>query len=219
MTPPKPKHPRVVTPGVKYSEGNVPFIDFEPCHAMTKSTGNNCLRRPVPGAEVCVMHGGKAPRVQAHAKAVLATRKLEASAAEILAHEGVEAVEDPLGDLGKLASSSQALTDALGKRVNALNDLEHFDLKETPSIKAEVQMYERAMDRTARLLDSLVKHGYSERQIQIQETEALLVAGVIRRVVAGLGLSQEQQTKAQKALAEEFRALPARPAPTTGKRD
>lgn len=211
-------HPRVPTPGAKYQPGKVPFVDFEPCHAMTKATGNQCLRHPVPGAEICVMHGGKAEKVQAHARAVLATRKLEASATEALAHEGVRAVEDPLGELGRLASSSQALTEALGKRVNALNELEHYDLKETPTIKAEVQMYERAMDRTARLLDSLVKHGYSERQIQIQETEALLVAGVIRRVIAGLGLSQEQQSKAQELLAAEFRALPARAAPTTGKK-
>jgi hypothetical protein len=121
----------------------------------------------------------------------------------------VTAVADPLDELGKLASASTSLMTALGARVNALQDLEHFGTAFAPALKAEVQMYERAMDRTHRLLDSLVRHGYTERQVTIAETEAALVAGVMRRVIAGLGLTAEQQTLAGQLLAQEFRALDA----------
>jgi glutamyl-tRNA reductase len=134
----------------------------------------------------------------------------------VLAHEGITAIEDPLDELGKLASGAKALMEALGARVNNLDDLEHFDAKNSPAIKAEVQMYERAMDRTHRLLDSLVKHGYAERQVAIQEQEAMLVAGVIRRVLAGLGLSSDQQKQAQVLLASEFRAIQPRPLQQAG---
>ena len=163
------------------------------------------------------MHGGNAPAVRAKGLERLATRALEAKVTAVLAHEGIETIEDPLHELGLLASSSKALADALGQRVNAMNTLEHFDAKSSPTIKAEVQMYERALDRTHRLLDSLIRHGYSERQIQIQESEALLVAGVLRRVIAALGLTPEQQRSAQQMLAQEFRNMKPTPAPATGR--
>jgi hypothetical protein len=158
---------------------------------------------------VCAWHGGKAPQVKAAAERRLLAAKITADAEATLAHEGITAVEDPLGELGKLASASRAMMQALGARVNSLEDLEHFGTEYSPVLKAEVQLYERAMDRTHRLLDSLVKHGYAERQVALAESEAMLVAGVIRRVLSGLGLTKAQVDQAQVLLAEEFRALEA----------
>ena len=37
------------------------------CTARSKQSGVQCKRRPIPGGQVCVMHGGKAPQVQAKA--------------------------------------------------------------------------------------------------------------------------------------------------------
>lgn len=183
---------------------------YEPCKG-TNREGNRCGLRPIPGGTVCKWHGGGAPQVRAAAAERLRVREIQASAERTLAHEGIEPLDDPLQELGKLAAGAKALMEALGARVNSLDELEHFDAKNSPAIKAEVQMYERAMDRVHRLLDSLVKHGYAERQIQIQESEAMLVAGVIRRVLAGLGLTSEQQKQAQQLLAAEFRAIEPRP--------
>lgn len=182
-------------------------LPYEPCTGTSKQAHRRCRLRPIPGGTVCKWHGGGAPQVQAAAQQRLAARRIQQSAEAVLAHEGITAVEDPLAELGKLASASTALMNALGARVNSLGELEHFDMKQGPTIKAEVQMYERAMDRTHRLLDSLVKHGYMERQVTIAETEALLVSGIIRRVLASLGLSKAQQEQAQLQLAQEFRAL------------
>lgn len=185
-------------------------LPYEPCTGTSKQAGRRCRLRPIPGGKVCKWHGGGAPQVQEAAARRLATQQITASVEAVLAHEGVTAVEDPLQELGKLASASTALMNALGARVNSLDELEHHagvGQQYSPAIKAEVQMYERAMDRTHRLLDSLVKHGYMERQVTIAETEALLVSGVIRRVLAGLGLTSAQQAQAQTLLATEFRAL------------
>lgn len=179
------------------------------CKAHARTTGKRCGNYALPGLEVCRMHGGSAPMARAVSEQARRTKTIQASAEAVLAHEGIEAIEDPLGELGKLASAAKAFMEALGARVNSLDDLEHFDAKNSPAIKAEVQMYERAVDRTHRLLDSLVKHGYAERQIQIQESEAMLVAGVLRRVIAALGLSSDQQKQAQVLLAAEFRQLDA----------
>lgn len=186
------------------------------CKGTSKSSGERCPMWAIKGGTVCYHHGGAAPQTKAAAAQRIATRKIEQDVEAVLAHEGIEGVADPLQELSKLASSSQALMNALGARVNSLDELEHFDAKNSPAIKAEVQMYERAMDRTARLLSDLVRHGFTERQIKIEESEAMLVAGVLRRVIAAMGLSAEQQKTAQVLLAAEFRALSPRAVPAAG---
>lgn len=177
------------------------------CTATSKQSGNRCGRFAIPGGKVCVTHGGKAGQVQAAAAKRVAAQQIDADATAVLAHYGVEPLGNPLDELGKLAAEARALTTALGARVNALEELEEYDNKSTPHIKAAIELYERALDRTHRMLDSLVKHGYMERQVRIAEGEAALVSGIIRRVIAGLGLTPDQQAGAMVQLAEEFRAL------------
>lgn len=186
-------------------------LPYVPCHAHTKA-GKACRGRPVPGAKVCRYHGGNAPQVRAAGQRRLAAQKIEADAQAAVAQMGLMSVEDPLLELSKLAAGSRAMLETLGARVNALEDVETFDEKSAPHARVVVEMYERAIDRTHKLLDTLVKHGYAERQIAIAESEALLVSGVIRRVIAALGLTTEQQTRAQELLAAEFRALDAQAA-------
>jgi hypothetical protein len=195
----------------EYSAGEQ--IDLNAIQLHLEMVDDRCPMWAIKGGFVCYHHGGSAPQTIAAAKQRLKTREVEAYADSVLAHEGIEAIDDPLGELSRLASGSKKLMEALGARVNSLDQLEHFDAKNSPAIKAEVLMYERALDRTARLLESLVKAGYAERQIKIQESEALMVAGVLKRTIAALGLTPEQQQRAQQVLAEEFRALAPRPMP------
>lgn len=177
------------------------------CAATAKSTGKPCGRWAIPGGTVCATHGGNARQVRDAANARVLTRQIAADAQATVAHLGLEPIGDPLDQLNLLAQESRAMLTALGAQVNALGDVETFDAKNTPQLRVVVGLYERAMDRTHRLLDSLVKHGYTERQIQLQENEAMLVAGVIRRTLAGLGLTQDQLDHANTLLADEFRAL------------
>ena len=181
------------------------------CKAKARTTGNQCTNPPMRGQDVCRMHGGKAPQNLAAAERRRATQALQANAEATIAHLGLEPVEDPLSELGKLASGAKAMMENLGARVNDLGDPETFDEKSVPQLRVVVELYERAMDRTAKILDMLVRHGYTERQVAISEQEALLVAGVIRRVVSGLGLTAEQQQLAGTLLAQEFRALEEAP--------
>lgn len=188
-------------------------FDLETIQTHLETVDDRCPMWAIRGGNVCYHHGGNAPQVKAAAVARLKTREINAYANSVLAQEGLETITDPLTELSRLATGSKALMEALGARVNSLDALEHFDAKNSPAIKAEVQMYERALDRTARLLESLVRAGYTERQIQIQESEAVMVAGVLKRTIAALGLTPEQQQRAQVILAEEFRTLAPRPVP------
>lgn len=183
---------------------------YTPCKAHTKA-GKPCKGRPIPGGTVCRYHGGNAPQVLAAGQRRLAAQRIEADAQAAVAQMGLLEVEDPLHELSKLAAGSRAMLETLGARVNALTDVEVFDNASAPHARVVVEMYERAIDRTHKLLDTLVKHGYAERQIAIAESEALLVSGIIRRVIAALGLTADQQKTAQALLAAEFRALDAKP--------
>ena len=182
-------------------------LPFTPCTGTSRQTKKRCRLRPIPGGTVCKWHGGGAPQVKAAAQRRLAAQEITKNAEAVLAHDGVEAIEDPLKELGRLASAAKAFMLQLGARVNALEDIETFDEKRVPQIRVAVDLYGQAMDRTAKMLDMLVKHGYTERQVAIAEQEALLVSGIIRRVLSAIGLTPEQQQQAGVLLAEEFRAL------------
>lgn len=185
------------------------------CKAKSKNSGKQCRRYAIEGGTVCPTHGGSAPHVKAAAARRLEAARLEADATAALAWLGEKAITDPLDELGRLATESRALTTALGARVNALRGITEYDLKDSPSIKAELQLYERAMDRTHRMLDSLIKAGYMERQMKIAEDEATIISGIMRRVFQQVGMTQAQQRKAGVLLVEEFKALEAAP-PTIG---
>lgn len=185
--------------------------DEKRCTATVRRTGERCTKWRMQGLKVCGSHGGRNPVAKAagqrRAEAERRTRKLKAKENKLLAHEGLKPVEDPLHELGKLTTAATELMHSLGKRVNALRSVEEFDDKNAPHIRVEAEMYERAIDRTARLLDMLVKHGYTERQVKVQEQEALMIAGVLSRVLAGLGLDRLVLDRAKELLAEEFRQL------------
>lgn len=181
--------------------------DHRRCTAKSKSTQERCGRYAIPGGTVCATHGGNSPVVREAGARRQHAVQIQQDAAATLAHLGIQPLDNPLDELGKLTAEARALTTALGARVNALNDLADYDDKRAPHIRVEIEMYERALDRTHRMLDSLVKHGYMERQIKIAEGEAAIVSGIIRRVIAGLGLTPEQQKMAMNQLAEEFRAI------------
>lgn len=96
----------------------------------------------------------------------------------MLAHHGLTAVEDPLNELGRLASSSLAMTEALAERVNALRDIRYDGTGPVgEQLRAEVQLYERFLDRSGRLLDVLAKH---------QANREGDPDGAVERAVAGL---------------------------------
>ena len=184
------------------------------CTATAKGTGQRCTKWALKGLKVCGYHGGnnkvaRAAGLRRHAEKQR-TKALEAKANRLLGHEGLEPVADPLEELGRVANVARELMHSLGARVNALQDIELLDDKNAPHARVEAEMYERAIDRTARLLDMLVKHGYTERQVKVAEQQAMMVAGVLTRVLAELNMGPQVLDQAKQLLAEEFRQLEAR---------
>ena len=173
----------------------------------TNKRGERCKRAPVKGASVCSKHGGNAPQVRSSAARRVKAAKIKAQAEASLAYTGLEPVKDPLEELGKLASQSYSMMNALGARVNALQDISTYNFEGTEQLAVEVELYERAIDRTHKLFNSLIKAGFNEREIKLQEQEALVIFSILEKVLAEIGLRPKQEREARLLLATEFRKL------------
>lgn len=154
------------------------------CTAKAKSTGERCGNWPIRGATVCGVHGGRAKQVRAAAQRRLAAEKVESDVKNALAFESLEGVTDPLGALSRLADEALAMKEALAARVNDLNRIRYSAHGSgTEQLRAEVALYERAMDRSAKFLALLVDSGFEERRTRLAEQEGALVAGVIQAIL------------------------------------
>lgn len=173
----------------------------------TARTGARCSNPPIQGATVCRMHGGSSPAVKAAAARRLEVAAVEADVRAVIASEGLEGVTNPLEALAKLATESLAMKTALAARVNALQGITTTSYLGVEGLKAEVALYERALDRTAKFLDLLTKSGFEERRLRIDEQTAGMFVTVMRNVLARLDLTPAQQALVGTVIPDELRAL------------
>lgn len=180
------------------------------CTAKAKSTGGRCGNWPVSGATVCRIHGGRASQVLAAAKRRLAAEKVESDVKDAIAFESRAGVKEPLEQLALLADEALAMKEALAGRINGLKSIRYSAHGSgTEQLRAEVALYERAMDRAARFLDLLAKSGFEERRIRVTEHQATMVVMVMKAIFARLMLTPEQEALIPIVVPEEMRRLSA----------
>lgn len=176
-----------------------------------RTNGEPCKSWAIKGGKVCRVHGGASKR----AKAAAARRTAEARAAAevaaqadaVLAFRAERALENPLDGLARLATEVTAFKDALAARVNALTSIRYEDMKSAEQLRSEVALYERAMDRTARLLETMVKLDFEKRMVSLNEAQGELVAQVIRAVLADLELTPSQTERVPEVVPRHLRLL------------
>jgi|ETNvirnome_2_130_1030620.scaffolds.fasta_scaffold02434_2 hypothetical protein len=78
---------------------DLPTSHRRQCTSKSKQSGERCKRYPIPGGNVCCIHGGKIPAVQAKAKERLA----------ILVDPAIRALRDLLTTSAVKKNPSQAL--------------------------------------------------------------------------------------------------------------
>lgn len=108
----------------------------------------------------------------------LAVRAVEADAAALLGVLGVEPVEDPVAEIGRLGAGFLATYEAAAARVNALGEfIRDTDAKGAEQLRTEVGVMERAGDRALRALDIQARHN-AQREGDPD--------GAVERAVSGL---------------------------------
>lgn len=150
---------------------------------------STCKNRVSEPGITCYKHGGTAPQIVA-AKAERAT---EAKLTNLLARYGVEPVTDPLQELLNLAGEAVAWKSMMSDRVAELaaHEWRYSDHHGGEQLRAELTLFERSVDRCARILTDTARLDLDARIIAINTaiaehqatTWATLVEAAIAEVI------------------------------------
>lgn len=138
----------------------------------------------------------------------LRANEIEKRAKGIIARNGFEPVEDPVEELGKVAAEIIAFKDAVGLIVGRLEAMS-YEHAQGEQLKAEVAVYERALDRSARTLESIIKLGLGERRAKIEEAKIVIVLAAINTAFAQIDLPAAEKKKAIEIFQRELSAIPS----------
>jgi hypothetical protein len=177
-----------------------------------RTDGEPCGNHAIKGGTVCRYHGGSAPQVQAAAKQRLA--EAEARKAMERYTPDRKPMENPVEALLSLASEIEGWRDYLAARVSELEQADwRRDHRAGEQLNAMISLYERSLDRAAKVLVDLGKLGIQDRLARLHEAQALMVLTVIQGVLNDLDLSPEQRAKAATAVPARLRELEASETP------
>lgn len=142
--------------------------------------------------------------------------------------EGLEQpVDDPLGELARIAGEVVSFKDYLRAQVEKLDGIltywqekEHFDhegevewTKAAEDVRAIVAAYERALDRSAKILATMVKLDLQGRMVAIREAQALLIVEAVREGLADVDMGLAVRKAAQAAIADKLEEIGRRELP------
>jgi len=184
------------------------------CAAHKKRTMDPCQSNEVlPGGTVCKIHGGHSPQAiraaQERESRRIVTELYEADPQAAIAAYGVEGIQDPLDMLSRVAAGALHTMDALGQRVNALERIRYESEAGGEQIRAELKLYMAAVAQAGKFLDMLIKSGFEDRRLKLDEQTAQMFVTAMQRVLARLELSPEQTLLVGTVVPEELRALNA----------
>jgi hypothetical protein len=161
---------------------------MSPCTATSTQSRQRCRRYAVPGRSVCKIHGGGTQLARAKATRVMAIRKatkdlglpVEAEPTEALLH----AVRVAAGDMLRLSE--------------VVND--------DPAL---VPLYERSLERPAKVSKMALDVGFDERRQRLAEAQAAAMYRVMQVGFKALKLTPEQEATARASMAAELRRIEA----------
>lgn len=142
------------------------------------------------------MHGGKSPQALVAAR----RRAIEAEAAQAAARHDLVGV-DPLEALSKLAAEVLVFKDYLRGQVAQMEELiAENQVYGTDEVRALVTLYERALDRSARILSDIARLNIDERLAKLNRARGEVVAGVFKEALADAALPPELHARTVAAL-------------------
>lgn len=154
----------------------------------------------------CRKHGGNTPTQVKQVTEV----KLKAEANDLLKSLGeAKPIENPLRKLQELAGEAERWKNALQVMVGDLQATALRYSTETEQIDGRVVLYERALDRVAKILIDIAKLNLDERIVRIEERQGALIAQVLLAALKAAGVSLEQEQVVTRVVWERLRELGA----------
>jgi hypothetical protein len=171
------------------------------CGAAPKPGGVRtwpCKIPPMEGEKRCRMHGGKhAGNATNKAKA-----RTSAKVQKALRKLNITPVEDPLTALKTLAGEAVAWKNEMSRLVAELTQI-RYRTENSEQVRAEVALFERAMDRCTTVLATIAKLNIDERLAAITEQQARMLTNALFAAfeAAGLSITDVEQ---KRQIASEF---------------
>lgn len=200
-------------------------MEDKPRCGAKKKDGTPCGKWPLEGATRCRLHGGASPQAREAAQrrqqatmirktlgdvpddvdpaqALLELVKLKYAEMHWLRAKVQEVDPDP-GEGG-----SESLTWGVSKHDEGIGAQGPVDVK-THESQANIwwRLLREAEDQLAKYSALALKAGVERRQIELQEAQAVHLAGAINRILDALELSAEQQKKIPTVVPQVLRSL------------
>lgn len=165
------------------------------------------------GADVCRVHGGRAPQVRAAAERRIAEAKGRRTLADLtsVAVDTSPAL-DPFGALEDLGQQAVALVDVLRGLVSDLQEVRYRGGpgSGTEQLRGELEAYLSALGRAESIVGRIIALDLEGRRVRLQEAQAGLVVQALARVLSSrqLDLDPQRQRLGRELLARELGASP-----------
>lgn len=164
----------------------------------TNRKGEQCRKAPIPGATVCTAHGGRSPQVIAAARRRLALVEAEREVAQLAAATGPLTLSDVYRELLHTGALAIAWRDTLAATVHRM--AEYGTGEDGNLIRADVALYERALDRTARVLELVARLDLDSRLVALTVRQGEQLADVLRGALGAADVTPAQEAAAWAAL-------------------
>ena len=190
------------------------------------TTGIIRCRKPVDGGDICAMfatRGTDPPRCKVHganAGSVISKR----AAANVIEGEVMDrfkeivaetspdrlinppALADPLGELLMVCAEMKVLKNILRDRVSTIDAANWGSLSraEEVQVRAEVILYERALERLAACLINIIKLGIEDRLATIEKKQVQQIEQALVLALEASGSDLDGQARARKVLIREL---------------
>jgi hypothetical protein len=145
----------------------------------------------------CKLHGGATPTHQQAAIASQATAQL--------VRLNLPPVDDPLSALASVTAEVLAWKDQIAAKVNDLTSL-RYSTEGGEQLRAEVALWERALDRCERFLTAMARLNIDERLAAIAEAQAQVIMDAIRIGLEAAGVDAGQRKVALAAVKDHLAA-------------
>jgi hypothetical protein len=156
------------------------------------------------------VHGGSIRHVKAAAARRLEEERVRRLAEDrvrrALDEQGVREVRDPIAEFMRLIDETIAFKDLLASHVAALEDqLRYTDAAGGEQLRAEVTLYERALDRAGKFLADWARLGMQERMVRISEAQAAALGAALDQAMTDAQVPDDMRRRVRQALADRLR--------------
>ena len=160
------------------------------------------------GQLVCGKHGGKSPQALLKAKVTLG----EDRALRELARLDLAPVDNALEALQQHAAIVIAWRDRFAAVVNKLTEesIRYEGKLHGEMLRAEVQVFERAMDRCTSTLSALARCQVDERLTTIRENDAKMIAAALAAALSDAEVKEEIAELVRIGFGRRLRAIPSK---------